>query len=198
MRAAAQIEPVALLVNIELLIFGNRVDQFDLEVLAFVAKHLLRLVARPHFLGERFVARDDFAHFLFYGVEVFRRERLIAEEVVIEAVLDHRADGDLCAGPKRLHRFSQHVRGIVADQFERAGVVAVEKLDLGIMLDRIGEIDNLSVERHCNRPLGKRRRNAFGNVEAGGVLRIFPTCAVGEGQRDHGLLLLLTPANKRR
>ena len=100
-RAAAQIEPVALLVDFQLLIFGDGVDQLDLEGLALVAKYLLRLVARPDFLGERFVAGDDLAHLLFDGVEILRRERLVAEEIVIEAVVDHRPDGDLRAGPQR-------------------------------------------------------------------------------------------------
>ena len=64
-RAAAEIEPVALLVDLQLLVCRDGVDQLDLEVLALVAEHLLGLVARPHFLGEGFVARDDLAHLLF-------------------------------------------------------------------------------------------------------------------------------------
>ena len=60
-RAAAEIEPVALLVDLDLLVGRNGVDQLDLEVLALVAEDVLGLVARPDFLGERFVARDDLA-----------------------------------------------------------------------------------------------------------------------------------------
>ena len=63
-RAAAEIEPVALLVDLDLLVLRDGVDQLDLEHLALVAEHALRLVARPHLLGERFVARDDLAHLL--------------------------------------------------------------------------------------------------------------------------------------
>jgi hypothetical protein len=106
--------------------------------------------------------------------------------------LDHRADGDLRAGPQRLHRFGEHMRGIVADQLKRTRIVAGEKFDLGVLRDRIGKIDDLAVERHGDRALGKRRRNAFGNIEAGGVLRIVPTRAVGKGHGDHASLLLLT------
>ncbi len=191
-RAAAEIEPVALLVDLDLLILRDRVDQLDLEQLALVAEHLLGLVARPHLLGEGFVARDDLAHLLLDGVEVFRRERLVAEEVVIEAVLDHRADGDLGAGPERLHRFGQHMRGVVPDQLQRARVVAGEELDLGVALDRIGEVGDRAVERHRDRALGERGRDALGDVETGDALGILPTCAVGKGQRDHHALLLLT------
>ena len=199
-RPAAEIEPVALFVDLDLLVFRYGVDQLDLEILALVAKYLLRLVARPHVLGEGFVARDDLAHLLFDGVEVLWRERLVAEEIVVEAVIDHRPDGDLRAGPERLHRFGEHVRGIVANEFQRARIVAGEELDLGVAIDRIGKVRDLSVKRHGDRALGKRRRNTLRDVEAGYVWRILPTGAVGEGQRDHFSLLcslLRTSAGKR-
>ena len=137
-RAAAEVEPVALLVDLDLLVFRDGVDQLDLEQLALVAEHALGLVARPHLLGEGFVARDDLAHLLLDGVEVLRRERLVAEEVVIEAVLDHRADGDLRARPQALHGLRQHVRGVVPDQLQRARVLAGDEFDLGVALDRVG------------------------------------------------------------
>ncbi len=163
-----------------------------LNSLALVAKDLLRLLARPHLLGEGFVAGDDLAHLFLDGVEVFRRERLVAEEIVIEAVLDHRPDGDLRARPQCLHRFGEHVRGVMANELERARVVAGEELDLCVVIDRVGKVGKLAVERHGDRALGERRRNALGDVEAGGVLRILPARAVGKGHSDHFLLLLLT------
>ena len=46
-RAAAEIEPVALLVDFDRLVFRNGVDQLDLEILALVAEHFLGLLARP-------------------------------------------------------------------------------------------------------------------------------------------------------
>ena len=119
-RAAAEIEPVALVIDLDRLVAGNGVDQLDLEGLALVAEHLLGLFAVPDLLGEGFVARDDLAHLLLDRGKIFRRERLVAEEVVIEAVLDHRADGDLRARPQRLHGFGQHMRGVMPDQLQRA------------------------------------------------------------------------------
>ena len=101
-------------------------------------------------------------------------------------------------GHSDLHGFGEHVRGVVANEFQRARVVAGQKFDLGVVLDRIGKVGELAVQRHGDRALGERRRNALGDVEAGGVWRIFPTRAVGKGHGDHFLLLLLTPANERR
>ncbi|MGY3118969.1 hypothetical protein ACVWXQ_002906 [Bradyrhizobium sp. S3.14.4] len=216
-------EPVALVVDLDRLGAGNGVDQLDLEGLALVAEHLLGLLAIPDFLGEGFVARDDLAHLLLDRGKVFRRERLVAEEVVVEAVLDHGTDGDLGARPQRLHGFGEHVGAVVADQLERARIVAVDQLDLGIGFDGIVEVGDYAVERHRNRALGQRRRNALGDLEAGDALGVFAPGAVGEGEGDlfgrghgsqiaeavlkagfgfglvgHAFLLRLTPANERR
>src|ERR1041384_4033297 len=85
-RAGAEVEPVALPVDLDLLIRRDRVDQLDLEALAHAGEGVLRLPARPHLLGEGFVARDDLAHLLLDCREVLRGERLVAEEVIIETV----------------------------------------------------------------------------------------------------------------
>ena len=89
--------------------------------------------------------------------EVFRRERLIAVKIVVEAVLDHRPDGDLRSRPQALYRFGEDVRGIMADELKHARVVAVEKFNFCVVFDRIGKIGKLAVERHRHRPFGKRR-----------------------------------------
>ena len=166
-RPAAEIEPVALLVDLDLLVRGDGVDQLDLERLALVAEHALGLVARPYLLGEGFVARDDLAHLLLDRVEVLRRERLVAEEVVIEAVLDHRADGDLRARPQALHGLGEHMGSVVPDQLQRSRVVAADEFDLGVVLDRVAEVGEHAIERHGDGALGERGRDALGDIEPG-------------------------------
>ena len=111
----------------------------------------------------------------------------------------------------------------MADQFQRAGVFAVDQLDPGIAGDRIVEIGDRAVQRHRHRALGERGRDALGDLEAGDVLGIFALGAIGEGEGDflhgfgrfqirkaklesrcgciavrHWRLLKLTPANERR
>ena len=119
MRPAAQIVPVAMTIDRDIFIRGNAFDQFGLVVFADVLEMLHRLVARPDFApgGPRLF--DDLVHLGFDLGQVFGRERLGAGEVVIEAVLDRRADGDLGAGIKLLHRHGQKMRRVVADQLQR-------------------------------------------------------------------------------
>ncbi len=166
-RTAAEVEPVALLVDLDLLVFRDRVDQLDLERLALGLEDVLGLVARPYLLGEGGVALDDLAHFRLDRRQVVGGERLVAEEIVIEAVLDHRPDRDLGAGIELLHSLGHHMGGVVADEFERARVVTGDDLDAGVGLDRVAEIGKLAVQSHRHRLLGERLGNAFGDLAAG-------------------------------
>ena len=146
-------------IDLDLVAFGDGVDQLELEDLALVGEQPLRAFAIDHLAGERRVARDDLAHLGLDDRQVFRRERLVAREVVIEAVLDHRADGHLRAGVKLLHGFGHHVRRVVADQRKRLGIIAGEDADLGVGLDRLGEVLDLAVDRHGDGLLGERLGN---------------------------------------
>ncbi|OAJ67231.1 hypothetical protein A0123_01827 [Gluconobacter cerinus] len=118
MRAAAEIKPFALTVDRNLLAFRQIADQFGLEVLTLLFKEADGFVTIPYFTGERGVGSDDFAHLGFDGFEVIRRERLLAGEVVIEAVLDARPDRDLRFRPERLHGFCENMRCIMADHLK--------------------------------------------------------------------------------
>ena len=64
---------------------------------------------------------------------------------------------------------AMHMRGVVPDQLQRARVLARDEFDLGVALDRVGEIGERAVERHGDGALGQRRRNALGHVEPGGA-----------------------------
>ena len=154
-RATAEVEPLALLVDLDRLIGGNGVDQLDLELLALRREDALGFVARPHFLGEGGAAVDDLLHLPFDDREVVLAERRVAFEVVVEAVLDHRADGHLRTGPQLLHRLGEDVRGVVADEPEAIGAVAHHELDLAVGLQRVREVGEHAVPLHRHRLLGE-------------------------------------------
>ena len=54
-----------------------------------------RAGAVPDLGADGFALVDDLFHLLFDRAEVFGRKRLFAVKVVVPAVFDHRADGDL-------------------------------------------------------------------------------------------------------
>jgi hypothetical protein len=195
-RPAAKVEPVALPVNLDLLIRRNGVDQLDLEHLALVGEDVFGVLARPDFLRERSVPLHDLAHLRFDPRQVVRRERLVPEEVVVEAVLDHRPDGHLRARIEFLHRLGHHMRRVVADEFECARIVAGDDLDAGVLVDLVGNVGELAIERHRHRLLGERLRDALGDLAPGDAGGKLTNGIIGEGQMDHRSLLL-TPAHER-
>ena len=79
-----------------------------------VGEVLLDLGAVPDLALDRQVAVDDLGHALLDLGEVLRRERLVAHEVVVEAVLRRGTERDLRAGIELLHRLGEHMRCVVA------------------------------------------------------------------------------------
>jgi hypothetical protein len=184
-RAAAQVQPLALPVDLERLTRRDGVDQLDLERLTLRLEIGARLLARPDLLGEGGVAGDDLAHLGLDRREILRREGLLAVEVVVEAVLDDRADGHLRAGKESLHRLGQNVGAVVPDELERTRVLARDELDLRIARDRVGKVGQGAVEHHGDRALGQRLRDAFGDFAPGDAVGKLARGAIGEGQRNH-------------
>ena len=157
--------------------------ELDLEGLAHVSESLLRLLARPHFLGERFVARDDLAHFFLDDRQVFGRERLVAEEIVVEAILDHRTDRDLGARPQACTasastwaascRISSSARG---SSREMNSILASWS---------IGSVKSASRHQSPSRRFAwPMRGKCPWRCPDRLCLRVFTACAVGKGQRD--------------
>ncbi len=194
MRAAAEVEPFALLVDLEVLALGNRIDQLDLEVLAALPEEVLGLLAAPEFLRERRVLLHDLVHPLLDLGEIVGMERVLLGEVVIEAVLDHGADRDLRLRPQRLHRLRHDVRGVVPDELERFRVRAGDEFDLGVSGDRVGEVGKLAVEAHGHRALSQRGRDRLGDLEPRGPRFDRAARAVGKRQRNVGHRSLLSLA----
>ena len=104
---------------------------------------------------------------------------LLAAEVVIEAVLDRRADGHLRAGEQPLHDRRDDVRGVVADELEALGVLRREDRELAVVIERPGEVDLVAVELREQRGLGEARADLraheVGDRRAGRGLLLAPS-----------------------
>ena len=112
---------------------------------------------------------------------------LLAVEVVVEALFDHRADGDLRAGEQALHGVGDDVRGVVARHQERLGVLRGEDLQLGVRVDGAREIDVGAVQLGEDGGLGEAGADGLlDEVDDGNTLGRVLLVAVGQRNRDRG------------
>jgi len=153
-RSEAEVHPVAVRVQSQRLrpLAEDVLDDLLLERLAQPVEELQRLLARDLLAHEGKVLLDLLVGGLLDLFQVLRREGLLPEEVVIEAVLGARADGDLRPGKEPLHHARHHVGGVVADEVQPLALLAGDHRELAAVAQRPGEIELLVVQ------LGEQRR----------------------------------------
>ena len=100
--------------------------------------------------GELLALLDDLAHPGLDLLEVRRDEGHLDVEVVVEAVVDRRADAEPGLRPDVLHGLGHHVRGGVPQDVVPVGAVDGHALDLVAVLELVGEVLELC-PRHPRR-----------------------------------------------
>ena len=144
------------------------------------ASRVARLVARDLLAHERLVRLHDLPHPPVDLREVRLVDRLGEVEVVVEAVLDGRADRVLRARVQIAHRLGHHVRGGVTQHVQT--VVGRVRRPARRSASAVGherQVAELAVHARRQRALGQRgaHRLPFGELDG---------AAVGQGQGRHG------------
>ena len=159
-RAAAEVRERAVGVERDVVdpgVLHQVLDQLDLVVLVLALEALERLLGRHVLARERLVGLHVLAHLGLDALEVVLGDRhaLGELEVVVEAVVDRRADRDLRAGIEVQDRGGEHVRRVVPDELQRLGVARGDDRDLGAVLQRAREIAHLAVDLHAEGGTGE-------------------------------------------
>ena len=189
MRPAAQVDEIPLPIQGDLLVRGNRRDDLGLVLLAHAAEELHGFVAGHDRPFDRDVALRDLGHALLDGGEIFGRERPLVREVVVEAVLDHRADRHLRLGKKLFYRMRQKMRRRMTNDLETVGVLVRDDRNARIRRDRIGGIDELAVHPSGECRLGKAGTDRRGHVGDGHRLVERTDGSVRKADLRHHLIL---------
>ena len=144
--------------NAGLLGAGRQIVQdFDLERLVATVEEGPTVGERDFLADEPMVGGDGSAHGGLDGGQIVGRERARQQEVVVEAVVDRRADPELRAREEPQHRLGHHVRGGMAHRIQVRVCAGVEQLVDGSALHGIEELLGLRRPR-CP---GLRRLNLF-------------------------------------
>ena len=140
---------------------GSSITHSALNVSPCFSKKARTSSRDPDLAHQRLVGGDDPPHLLLDRRQILVGERAALRrrrEIVIEAVVGRRAEGDLRARKQVLHRLGEDVGIIVADQLERVGLVARgDQRELGIALERPVEVAHLAVDPRRQRRLGQAR-----------------------------------------
>jgi hypothetical protein len=140
-RAAAHVHVLLVVVQAHRLLVGHVLDQAQLVVLAACAECFDHRVARGHLLDDVVLGVDQLAHALFDRRQVLRRERPRVPDVVVEAVVDHRADDHLGVRVQLLHRVPDQVRGRVADDLDALRVLRGDDAQGRVVVDDVAGVD---------------------------------------------------------
>jgi len=129
-RAAAQVDELALAVEAQAgILLEVVVDVLDLVSLIEVLDQAARLRGGPLEALEGLGGGDDLAHLLLDAREVLLAQRRVAVDVVIEAVLDGGAEGQLDAGEETHDRPGHDVGAGMAQDVEGLAVAVGEDLE---------------------------------------------------------------------
>ena len=129
--------------------------------------------------GETLARFDDLLHPLLEVLEVLGSERLGHVEVVVEAVLDRRADPELRLGELVLDGLRQHVGAGVSDHGPAVLGVRADEFDLGVRLGRPRQVaqraigvahhhDGLRAAPRLQLPLGEDLARRFSRRDDSG------------------------------
>ncbi len=184
--AAAQVGEAALAVGGDRLALGQIRDELPLERLLF--ERVERLEAVELGAREALLLGDDLVHALLDRREVLGRERAADLEVVVEAVLDRRADAELGHREEVLDRLGHDVCRRVAQDVERLGALVGDDLDGVAVRDDLERVDHLAVDLAGDGGLREARPDRSGDVGDARALGHLLLAAVGQLHHDLGHL----------
>ena len=185
-RAAAHVDVLLVVVQAHGLLVGHVLHQPQLVVLAAGLEHLDDLVARRHLLDHVVVLRDQLAHARLDRLHVLGREGALVGNVVVEALVDHRADHHLRRRIELLHRVADQVGRRVADDFQALVVLGRDDLQLGVVVDQVAGIDQLAVDLAGHGHLREAGADGLGNIGHRNRAGKLAARVVGERDLDHG------------
>ena len=175
-RPGAQVGEALLPVERNRFALGQVVDQFDLVRLVLHQFQRFRAGQLKAFQTGIFL--DDPRHFLFDGREEFGRKRLVHVEIVVEAVVNGGADGELRLGLQGLYGLREHVTGRVPEHAQTVRVIRREDIKLASVRNGLRQILNRAVHARGQRSLFQLPVEFAGYVQRVHAVRKFTERAV--------------------
>ncbi len=144
---AAQVGERPVAIEGDLVAHDVLVHDFELVDLALGGEKRLGVGLGHGGAGKRHVGLDAFAHLGLDGFEVFRGEGALEGEIVVEAVFDGRADGDLGRGEEFFDGLGHDMGGGVANDRQAGGGVGGDESEFaGAFRQGRGQVAGLPID----------------------------------------------------
>ena len=160
-------------------------DQFYLILVAFLGVGLHRVGLAYFASRDGLLGPGQLLHFLFDFRQVALGDRGRGVHVVVESVLDARADAELDARVERFERFGHQVGRRVPECLLAFGVFPFVQLDLRVGDDGTVQVHDFAVDRGRQHFLSQTRADAFGDLHRRRPLGVLTNAAVGESHFNH-------------
>jgi hypothetical protein len=98
-------------------------------------------------------------------LEVFGSERRLALKIVVETRVGGRTNAELGFRKQLEHGGGQQVRGRVAVDLQRLGILRSQNLNLGVAFERASQIVELTVHARHHGVVGQPRADRLGDVQ---------------------------------
>ena len=144
------------------------VNQAQLVVFAALFKDFNHFGTWRHFFDNVVVLVNQLFHARFNGGDVFGREGFFAENVVVEAVLNHGPDDHFYAGEQLFNGMPNQVGAGMANDFYAFGIFGRDDLHAGIFGNRIAGIAQNAVYFTCHGGFCQPCADVGGNLGDGG------------------------------
>jgi osmotically-inducible protein OsmY len=184
-RPAAEVEEGPVGVDGDHLIVSQFGEPLQLE--RIVAELLLRLRAAHLLAHEGVLLLRRFLHLRLEVGEILGGEGLRHLEIVVEAVLDARAEADLRVGAEATHRGGEQVRGRVAEHIERRRILLREHAKGAARSQRGAEVLHRAVQLHGDGRAQQAGADARDHIARQRAVRDATDGAVGERERKLGV-----------
>ena len=184
-RSAAQVHEAPFAVEGDAFLGRNGRNDLGLVLLADGLEVLDGLLPVPFLAHHGLVQLGQLVHALLDGCQILGRERALVRKVVVEAVLDDRADGDLRLGEQILHGIGHQVCRGVPDDVQAFRILVGDDGHLGVLADGAGQIDQFSVDTTGKSGLGESGTNGGGNLRHRDSIIETALRAVRQGNDGH-------------
>ena len=146
-RAGAEIRELALRVHRDLLTCRQILDEFDLVIFALLLEEVQGLLTADFLALELEVLLDDLLHLFLDLGKIRLRELTVHVEIVVEAVVDGRADGQLDIGilVETLDGLCEDMRSRVAQCPAAVRILKRQELHLAVFIENGRKIFRLTV-----------------------------------------------------